>query len=744
MILSRQYQTIILCFSLLFVGILTYSPHWDYPYPLHLDEWQHIARITYFNEQTARSINALAYTIKDYFFPPKNLITNPSFEQSRTNEKLLPKNWIVLTSDNDALDNREKYLTNFSHNQDALKEEHIPITKSLFLTQNAYHKLQSIAWDLHTFNNTLPQVLLRTHTFTILPGNYNLSFTYKTTDNFTGGFYVQLSIDPTGQNVEAAQHFWYFADHKFWNAQDYLTKEFDYNPTTHETENWSITLEGTNTRQPQQYPLPNGWTKITITNIPIPFNTTMLVTFYGYCPVNFCNGLVYLDDVHLIENRQIKIFSPLPSLFQNPYLKGHPYQPNLEPGFHVILSLFSKFTPFDLILSWKYLPALFAALTAFTLYLFVKKVTKHYWISIFTIFFLAGLKSNINVLGLWFFTPLTMALPLLFLTLYLSLISLEKQNRNYYILLTVLYILLAAIHPLSALFSLMILFTYLAIHWKIYKTQWKNLTLLLIPPLIMLLVFLIADWKGAISSYAFIQNFFIFKKGWGKFEYLYQIPAFYGILSTLFAFVGIFVAVRTQYQRILLPGVFIAAALTFLFAQKSFSIFIPYQRALYFLLLSLTPLSAIGLLTTARYFTQKNMKTLAGILLILALAFHYYHYATPAEEFKLYHLLTPKDYQALQAIQGLFDNKQNVTFLASPLFSATIYPVIKQPVLLLTPGAVEGRLIPQLENFPAQNCSTIYNIKEQREIDIIYLRGYTLSCPQLKQIYQNEEIHAYA
>ena len=109
--------------------------------------------------------------------------------------------------------------------------------------------------------------------------------------------------------------------------------------------------------------------------------------------------------INFIENKELNIV---------PNYQHQPYSPNLEPGFTIFLSLLA-FAKLDLILFYKFLPAIFAALAAFTLFHLMFYITKNFYLAISSIVFFASLKSNINLHGLWFFTPLTLAMPLIFL-----------------------------------------------------------------------------------------------------------------------------------------------------------------------------------------------------------------------------------------------------------------------------------------------------------------------------------------
>ena len=109
--------------------------------------------------------------------------------------------------------------------------------------------------------------------------------------------------------------------------------------------------------------------------------------------------------VNFLENKELNVI---------PNFQHKPFSPNLEPGFTLFLSLLFL-TKLNSILIYKFLPAIFATLAAFILFHLMFYITKNFYLAISSIIFFASLKSNINLHGLWFFTPLTLAIPLIFL-----------------------------------------------------------------------------------------------------------------------------------------------------------------------------------------------------------------------------------------------------------------------------------------------------------------------------------------
>src|SRR5690606_35896863 len=129
---------------------------------------------------------------------------------------------------------------------------------------------------------------------------------------------------------------------------------------------------------------------------------------------------------------------------------------NIESGFHFLLFLSSYLI--DLVLNYKYLPALWATFSALTLfYLVYKKSGNNFYLGLLSIIFFASIKSNVNILGLWFFTPLTFAIPFIFLYFYLFTEGVEKENTKMVIGSLLIMIFLLPFHAISVLFSIPVL-----------------------------------------------------------------------------------------------------------------------------------------------------------------------------------------------------------------------------------------------------------------------------------------------
>ncbi|MFN3528174.1 MAG: hypothetical protein ACK4YO_03635, partial [Candidatus Altarchaeaceae archaeon] len=112
---------------------------------------------------------------------------------------------------------------------------------------------------------------------------------------------------------------------------------------------------------------------------------------------------------------------------------------DLEIGFHIFLSELFLLTNADPVLSYKYLSALFAVISAFILFLIVKRY--HFYAAIFSILFFTSLRTDIVVMGLWFFAPLTMSIGMIY-GVVLALIRGIKKGLAFFFVLLLLCLLL--------------------------------------------------------------------------------------------------------------------------------------------------------------------------------------------------------------------------------------------------------------------------------------------------------------
>ena len=378
---------------------------------------------------------------------------------------------------------------------------------------------------------------------------------------------------------------------------------------------------------------------------------------------------------------------------------------NLEIGYHLFLvGLFSveRAVGIDPVLAYKFLPAFFACIASLILFFMMFRFTKNYWIGIFSMLFFATLKTNVNFLGLWFAVPLTFCIPLIFLFFWLFM---EGWNKKPWLLgwsALVFFIILFS-HACSATFMLPILLIYCLINNKPLeskKKRWPWLLFFLIPLIVFPLVyFQFIRKESFISTLHFIFEKLIFRFGFTPTEpYLmpaikialfrkiisihpYFLPWLYGFGAFIFAVIGLFVSFKDKKLKMLTVWFLATAALLFLFINFKFTIFAPYQRIVYYSLLSLAPLSAIGIVWAIEKIRKKEKHANAWIFFIIALtlALSFYNYYNPPKGFGLYTMVDNQDYNALK----WFGTQTNNSLVIAPiLLGDAVYPLSRNNALV--------------------------------------------------------------
>ena len=418
--------------------------------------------------------------------------------------------------------------------------------------------------------------------------------------------------------------------------------------------------------------------------------------------------------INFVENKELNIV---------PNYQHQPYSPNLEPGFTIFLSLLA-FAKLDLILFYKFLPAIFAALAAFILFHLMHYITKNFYLSISSIIFFASLKSNINLHGLWFFTPLTLAIPLVFLFILLFLKALDAKKSKLLALSILILLVIFTIHPISALLLYILVFLYLLIKQDFKK---RILFLIILPPIIFfMLFFLLKDSSDPMIN--MIIDWIILEEGWGYVEVKYFLPTLYNVVPFILAIVGSYPAIKNQKSRIFVIWSLLTIFFIFIFNNYQFSLIFPYQRVLYYSLLSLVPLSALGLFFILSYI--KKYKAMVPVFLILIGIFTFYNYYDLPKQSQLYHVLDDNDYNAL-----MFLKQSPPEMILAPLpQSAAVYPVSRHYVIGMTQANILGGEKEKVKEFYDGDCETKQNILKSYPIGYVLSKN-KLECNFLKEVY---------
>ncbi|MAG37833.1 hypothetical protein CMI45_00390 [Candidatus Pacearchaeota archaeon] len=443
---------------------------------------------------------------------------------------------------------------------------------------------------------------------------------------------------------------------------------------------------------------------------------------------------LHIDEWNLIgEMRNVQSFG-LERVIQSP----------IESGFVLSLVFVDSFV--DIVKFYKFLPALNFLIIGLVLFYFLNK-EYNYWTGLLGVLFFASLKSNVNVLGNWFFVPIVFAA----IFIYSCLFNLEKSleaKRNMYLTIFFLF-LIAFIHPSSFLVLTLTGVIYYRINYKKLNGnlgRLKGFLFLLIP--IILVIYNLTDFFGNLNFMGFLGNFV-----WGPLiVQINFVPImFYGLLSSLFAFIGFYVT----YKRKELLGfriyvlISLISLIAFWFVGKT--LFSSYQRYLYHFMLGAVVFSAIGLYeflkfifnSMKRYKKELRIFILLFVLLISLVAM-FYNYGEVYEQAELYYVIDDNDNDAIVFLKN-YDVVEKGTGdrVISYKFPGTaIHPItgIKTTGNLNAYYEMGNRIA---DDFFLGNCSakkeTFDSWKSYK-----YVYSYEeINCPFLGEIYRNDKVFLY-
>jgi len=399
----------------------------------------------------------------------------------------------------------------------------------------------------------------------------------------------------------------------------------------------------------------------------------------------------------------------------------------LEIGFYFFLSLLAKLT--DLVLIYRFLPAIWAAVSGLILfYVTYKKTNSNFLVAIFSVIFFASIKSNVNITGLWFFTPLSFAIPFIFLYVYLFTEGVEKQNKKLILSSVGLMIFLLPVHAISILFSWPFLFIHLLFNRQFFRKELKFFSVLALVLAAVGVTFyqIIArvPWANIFSS--LIVNL-AFKKGWGVLELQNYFSEIYSLLGYILAIIGaaaiLLSAARHKYLVYLLWPLTVLIAV-FIYRLTDLSLLVPYQRNFYYLALSLPFLSAFGLYYLFDLIRKKIINpywqaiTLAALIISAGFFSFQAYYNLPAQT-RLYRVIDEKDYQDLLFMAALPPGR----VMADPPIATALYPIARQ-----TPIATvrfEDYHAPLIEFSLANGCAAKKSVLDRYRISYLILPAKT-------------------
>ncbi|MFA6253936.1 MAG: hypothetical protein WC640_01590 [Candidatus Paceibacterota bacterium] len=417
----------------------------------------------------------------------------------------------------------------------------------------------------------------------------------------------------------------------------------------------------------------------------------------------------------------------------------------LEVGFQLIILLLSKV--FNVVLIYKFLPALWAIFSGLALFFVAyQKGSKNFLLAWLSLLFFMAIRTNANLTGLWFFTPLSFSFPFIFLYAYFISEGILTANRRYLFYGFFIMFGLLFCHPLSVLFSLPIIAIFDLINYRqAVKEKWLWIFSLLIF-IVGVGFFALVFGKSLIAALEQIFSLLKFSRGWGVLELNNPLFELYPWPAWLWALVGMSYLLhqdQRHYSFYLLWSIVLIFS-TLIYRFVGFSFFSPFQRNLYYLTLVIPLFSGYGLY----YFTQKTLpswlvnwpekqrysRLIGGILIVTSFLAIFAGYFNLPRESRLYKVINSDDYEA---IQFLAQKPKTIVMGTLPFGTALVALTDHEPV-----GAINfygSRKT--VENFyRPSNCEQKQKIIESTGATIIYWPRTmkTLDCPGLKVLRQSK------
>ncbi|MGK0232648.1 MAG: hypothetical protein ACI9P9_000742 [Patescibacteria group bacterium] len=354
-----------------------------------------------------------------------------------------------------------------------------------------------------------------------------------------------------------------------------------------------------------------------------------------------------------------------------------------EIGFHFVLLILSFLIP--LVKSYMYLPSIYLAFTSLVLFSTTFRLHHKrkygFMLSFFSVLFFIFIKSNINTLGSWFFTPLIFAVPFIYLYLYFFVRAFQTKNKQLLLYTLFTMILLIFTHAPSVLAFLPAMIWYAYSHRSEIDlfTPKYILTFSLIP-VIGLLFYSYFSSLNVFRAFLVLIYELLFWESFSTQKFMYSPTAFYSSVAFIFAFIGILrvlknAELRKAYQFQLYWMTTLLTSLL-IYGITGISFLSPYRRNLFYLAMGLVFFSALGLQTSFVYIGGK-IKRVRGkriiqlifmVLVLLSLLIGFFSIPAPL---KLYNVFNDDSHEAVSALSDYPTGK-----VMAPLNLAVgIYPI---------------------------------------------------------------------
>jgi len=444
--------------------------------------------------------------------------------------------------------------------------------------------------------------------------------------------------------------------------------------------------------------------------------------------------------VHLTRARYILEGGGLD--FVAPQYKRRPFYPDFEPGFHLFLAFFFRLTGMDPVLGYKYLPAACACVGALCAFILTRQLSGSFRAGIFSMLFFAALRSNTNMLGVWFFVPFTMVIPMTYLSAILFLRGLH-DDRRYFLPFLAVMIVEMAVYAAYALLLMVVLCAYLVFHLQSSRRDlWVVGVIASVSAAgvagFCLLAASTMGVSGAVSNLIGKVVFRASEEISENWFVAYNPLTVYGVFPCILAFIGLYAVSMNVYGRrkaaILIPWILLVLVSLLAVRLYGVTLLARQARIMYFGLLAMVPLSALGLDMVAGIACGGVSRILGGwgrraapacVVLLASAAFliTFDGYYTPQLSLP-YHFIERQDYDAIKWAESVYGSGNVI--LAPPPMSDAIYPISGNYV-------VEGNTLDDKGQpfivFIGGDCNGGWKILEDNDVDLVISR-WRLQCPE--------------
>lgn len=426
--------------------------------------------------------------------------------------------------------------------------------------------------------------------------------------------------------------------------------------------------------------------------------------------------------------------------FVNPYSSRLYYHQDLEIGYHIFLAMFFTVTDIDPVLGYQYLPALFFVINSAFMFLLVRRFTKNYYIALLSILFFLAVPSNTNIMGNWFAVPMTFSLFMVY-AFFMMFGEFTRGGELKYLLFSVVaYCISAVTYPPAAMLISLIVMVQLLMRIRIGKKDVVRKNMMPITGsclMAMALLLILVNFP----------EYSVLNIDWTSFQYDYSLILFYGVIPTFLAVIGALVTVEKKLDIALLiwPSLFLLNLLSYSVTDTGF--FFPYERSVYYLLVGLIPLAAIGFfhvlekvhdtsgsIIRTGYGNQVSMAlVLIMLLLTLGVMFQNY-YGIDERKLVLLHVLENQDYEAIKFIGDSYGTGNII--LADSLVSLGTYPISRNHAIAIMPSNLGHGDTTLFSVFVASTCSEKFGIIYNENIDFV-LSMLPMNCEFMEEVYSD-------